>query len=225
MSTYVLIHGAGDGGWSWHRVAAELEAHGHQVVAPDLPAGDDTATLTGYADAVVAAAGHRTDVVVVGHSFGGFTAPLVADRLAADRLVLVAAMIPAPGESPDDWGRNTGCGEAVRARSARDGGLTGHTDPYVGFYHDVPRALADEAMSRERAHPSPAAMKQPWPLDAWPDVPTRFVLGREDRCFPPEFLRKLAAERLGVVPDELTAGHCVALSRPAELAGLLESYR
>ncbi|MDQ7808663.1 alpha/beta hydrolase [Amycolatopsis sp. A133] len=225
MSTYVLIHGGGDAGWSWHLVAAELRSRGHEVVAPDLPADDAAATLTGYTDAVVEAVGDRTDVVVVGHSFGGFTAPLVAERLGAGLLVLVAAMIPAPGESPGDWGRNTGYGEAVRAQAARDGGRTGHADPYVGFYHDVPRALAEEALSRERAHPSAAAMEEPWPLDAWPDVPTRFVVGSEDRCFPPDFLRGLAADRLGVVPDEIAAGHCVALSRPAELAGLLDSYR
>lgn len=174
---------------------------------------------------MVEAVGDRTDLVVVGHSFGGFTAPLVADRLAAGLLVLVAGMIPAPGESPGDRGEDTGCGEAVRAQAARDGGRTGHADPHVSFYHDVPRALADEALSRERAHPSPTAMREPWPLEAWPAVPTRFVLCREDRCFPPDFFRRLAAERLGIVPDEITAGHCVALGRPAALADLLESYR
>lgn len=225
MSTYVLIHGGGDVDWSWHLVAAELRARGHEVVAPDLPGDDASATLTDYADAVVEAVGNRKDLVVVGHSFGGFTAPLVADRLAAELLVLVAGMIPAPGESPDDWGRNTGCGEAVRAQAARDDGLTGNADPYVSFYHDVPRALAEEALGKERAHPSPAAMKEPWPLEAWPDVPTRFVLCSEDRCFPPDFFRGLAAERLGIVPDEIAAGHCVALSHPTELADLLESYR
>ncbi|WP_261993307.1 alpha/beta hydrolase [Streptomyces sp. 3211.6] len=100
-------------------------------------------------------------------------------------------------------------------------GLTGSTDPYVGFYHDVPRGLADEALRRERAHLSPAATAQPWPLEAWPDVPTRFVLCTEDRFLPPGFLRRLVRERLGVVPEEIAAGHCVALSRPAELAALL----
>ncbi|MEO6087848.1 MAG: alpha/beta hydrolase [Umezawaea sp.] len=224
MSTYVLIHGGGDDSWSWHLVAAELRSRGREVVAPDLP-GDESATFADYADAVVEAVGNREDLVVVGHSFGGFTAPLVADRLAADLLVLVAAMIPAPGESPDVWGRNTGYGEAVRAQAARDGGRTGNADPYISFLHDLPRALAEEAMRRERAYPSPAGMKEPWPLGAWPDVPTRFVLCNEDRCFPPDFLRGLATERLGIVPDEIAAGHCVALSRPTELADLLESYR
>lgn len=224
MSTYVLIHGGGDVGWSWHLVAAELQGRGHEVVAPDLP-GDETATFTDYADAVIEAVGDRKDLVVVGHSFGGYTAPIVADRLAAELLVLVAGMIPAPGESPDDWWHNTGHSEAVRVQAARDGGLTGHSDPYVSFLHDVPRALADEVMRRERAYPSPVGMKEPWPLDAWPEIPTRFVLCSEDRCFPPDFLRGLAAERLGIVPDEIAASHCVPLSRPTELADLLASYR
>ena len=141
MSTFVLIHGAGDVGWYWHLVAAELRAHGHDVVAPDLPADDDTAQLTDYADAVVAAVGDRTDLVVAGQSFGGFTAPLVADRLPVGALVFVAGMIPAPGETPDDWWANTGYRAAVREQAARDGGLTGNEDPHVSFYHDMPRVL------------------------------------------------------------------------------------
>lgn len=217
----MLVHGAGDVGWYWHLVAADLRARGHRVVAPDLPGGDDALTLDDYADAVVRAVGDRRELVVVGQSFGAFTAPLVAARRPVASLVLVAGMVPAPGESADRWWVETGYAEAVRAQAGRDGGLTGSTDPYVGFYHDVPRGLADEALRRERAHPSPAATAQPWPLEAWPDVPTRFVLCTEDRFLPPGFLRRLVRERLGVVPEEVAAGHCVALSRPAELAALL----
>ena len=222
MSTFVLIHGGGDVGWSWHLVEAELRAHGHDVLAPDLPGDDESKTLVDYADAVVEAVGAKRDLVVVGHSFGGFTAPLVADRLPVDVLVLLAGMVPAPGESPDEWWANTGYGGAVAEQAARDGGLTGNADPLVSFYHDVPRELAEEAMRRERAHPSSAATAAPWPLDAWPDVPTRFVLCTEDRFFPPDLFRRLVTERLGIVPEEIAAGHCVALSRPAELAALLD---
>jgi pimeloyl-ACP methyl ester carboxylesterase len=225
MTTFVLIHGAGDGGWYWHLVEAELRAHGHDVVAPDLPADDETAGLDDYADAVVEAVGDRRDVlVVVGQSFGGFTEPLVADRLSADVLVLVAGMIPAPGEAPQDWWDNTGYSQAVREQAARDGGKTGSDDPFVAYYHDVPRHLAEEALRRERAHPSEASMRSPWPLDAWPDVATKFVLCTEDRFFPPDFFRRLVAERLNVVPDEIASGHCPALSRPKELATILEGY-
>ncbi|NUR89746.1 MAG: alpha/beta hydrolase [Nonomuraea sp.] len=219
MSTYALIHGGGDSGWSWHLLAAELRSRGHRVVAPDLRADDDTATLSDYARAVEREVGEPDgDLIVVGHSFGAFTAPLVA---GASSLVLIAGMIPAPGESPDDWWGNTGYGAASQEAAERDGGLTGNADPFVSFYHDVPRELAEEALRRERAHPSPLSTSAVWPLESWPPVPTRFVLCTEDRFFPPEFFRRLVSERLGIVPEEIAAGHCVALSRPKELADLL----
>lgn len=220
MSTFVLIHGAGDVGWYWHLVEAQLRKHGHDVVAPDLPCDDDSAGLEEYANTVVDAIGHRKNLIVVGQSFGGFTAPLIADRLPVEALVLVAAMIPRPGETADEYWKNTGYREALQEQAARDGGLTGHEDPHVLFYHDVPRKLAEEALRHERAQSStPGAA--PWPLKAWPNVRTHFVLCTEDRIFPSDWLRRVVRERLNITPDEIAAGHCVALSRPEELAKLL----
>ena len=223
MATFALIHGAGDVGWYWHLVERELRQRAHDAVAPDLPNEDDSAGLRDYADTVVEAIGDRRNLIVVGQSYGGFTAPLVTDRLPVDALVLVAGMIPAPGETPAAWWANTGYREAVQEQARRDGGSTGSDDPYVAFYHDVPRALADEAMSKERAE-SETAYNEPWPLDAWPAVPTKFVVCTEDRFFPAEFMRRVVAQRLGIVPDEIAAGHCVALSRPRDLAVLLDGY-
>jgi pimeloyl-ACP methyl ester carboxylesterase len=220
MATFALIHGGGDVGWYWHLVEAELRRRGHDTVAPDLPCDDDSTGLDDYADTVVDAIGDRGDLVVVAQSYGGFTAPLVAARCDARSLVLVAAMIPTPGESPAEWWDNTGYRQAVEEQARRDGGLTGNEDPFVAFYHDVPRALAEEALTRERSE-SQAAYDTPWPLDAWPNVPTRFVLCTEDRFFPAAFMRKVVATRLGGTPEEITAGHCVALSHPRELAAML----
>jgi pimeloyl-ACP methyl ester carboxylesterase len=223
MATFVLIHGGGDVGWHWHLVQRELSSRGHDSVAPDLPCDDDDATLVDYADTVVEAVGERRNLVVVGHSYGAFTAPLVADRLRADALVLLAGMIPSPGEAPADWWDNTGHAQAVREQARLDGGKTGNKDPMVTYYHDVPRALAEEALRRERGE-SRAASSLPWPLKAWPDLRTRFVLCKDDRVFPAGFFRRLARERLGITPDEIAGGHCVALSRPKDLANLLIGY-
>ena len=165
MATFALIHGGGDVGWYWHVVARELGRRGHDVVAPDLPCDDDSAGLPEYVDTVVDAIGDGHDLVVVAQSYGGFTAPLVADRLQVGALVLVAGMIPAPGEAPADWWDNTGYRQAVRDQALRDGGLTGNDDPFIAFYHDVPRALAEKAMSKERSE-SKTAYNSPWPLDA-----------------------------------------------------------
>ena len=78
-------------------------------------------------------------------------------------------------------------------------------------------------MSKERSE-SNTAYNSPWPLDAWPAVPTRLVLCTEDRFFPPAFMHRVVSERLGITPDEIAASHCVALSRPKELADMLVSY-
>ena len=64
----------------------------------------------------------------------------------------------------------------------------------------------------------------PWPLNAWPNVPTKFILCKDDQFFPAAFMRRLAQERLGTVADEVPGCHCVALSHPKELSDLLVSY-
>jgi Alpha/beta hydrolase family len=153
---------------------------------------------------------------VAAQSSGGFTAPLVAVRVPVDMLVLVAGMIPAPGEAPDDWPVNTGFDEVMRQQAQRYSGAD-------LIYHDVHPALAEQARRNARAQ-SDTPGHAPWPLQTWPPVPTRFVLCTEDRFFPPEFMRRVVADRLGVVPDDIAAGHAVALSRPRELANLLVSY-
>jgi pimeloyl-ACP methyl ester carboxylesterase len=214
MSTFVFIHGAGCTAWDWHLVEPELRKRGHDVVAVDLPCDDPTAGLAEYVDAVLAAIGDRTDLVVVAHSLGGFTAPLVCARVPADQLVLVAAMIPAPGETADDWWANSGHAEAFTGRDYDEREL---------FFHDIPDELATEALTRSRDQTGPA-MSEPWPLDAWPDVPTRVLAGRNDRLFPFEPMRRLARERIGVEADAIDTGHTPALARPEELAERLDAY-
>jgi pimeloyl-ACP methyl ester carboxylesterase len=215
MASYALIHGAGDVGWYWHLVGAELRDRGHDVVAPDLPCEDDSAGLSEYADVVLDAIGDRDELIVVAQSFGGFTAPIVCDRTSVDLLVFVAGMIPSPGEAARDWWTNTGYENESRA---------GGNDEIAIFYHDVPPELAAEALKRGRRQ-SDTPAREPWPLEAWPDVPTRFVLCRDDRLFSASFLRRVVKARLGIAPDEIDAGHCVALSRPTELAERLDAYR
>ena len=82
--TFVLIHGAGDSVWYWHLVEPELRKRGHDVVAMDLPCDDESAGLAEYADTVVDALGQRRHLVLVAQSSGGFTAPLVCERVPVD---------------------------------------------------------------------------------------------------------------------------------------------
>jgi pimeloyl-ACP methyl ester carboxylesterase len=211
MATFAFIHGAGDVGWYWHLVRAELQRRGHETVAPDLPIEDDSAGLSRYADVVVDAIGDRRDVVVVAQSFGGYVAPIVAERIGARSIVLVAGMVPVPGETAEEMFANTGWQpERLDDSSARS-----------IFYHDVPSKLADEALAHERRQ-SDTPGREPWPLPAWPAIPARFVLCRNDRFFPATWLRSVVRDRLGIEPEEIDSGHCPALSQPVALATLLD---
>jgi pimeloyl-ACP methyl ester carboxylesterase len=210
--TYALIHGAGGDAWHWHRIAPLLSARGHDVVTMDLPVGDERAGLTEYTDVVVDAIGERENVILVAQSLGGFVAPLVAARRPVALIVLVNGMIPRPGER--DWWTATGHPVEIGA----------DFDPVAMFLHDVPA----EVVAESAAHAGPQAsapMTEPWPLERWPDVPTRFILGRDDRFFPAGWQRGVVRDRLGIEPDEMDGGHCLALSRPVELVSRLEAIR
>jgi pimeloyl-ACP methyl ester carboxylesterase len=140
--------------------------------------------------------------------------------------VLVNAMVPAPGERPGDWWANTGHGRARVEQAARDGRrLEEDPDLLDAFFHDVPAAVTAEAMANGAPVQSSTPFILPWPLTAWPDVPTRFLQGSDDRFLPVEFQRRLVRDRLGITIDEMPGGHLVALSQPKVLAEHLEKYR
>jgi pimeloyl-ACP methyl ester carboxylesterase len=212
LANFVLIHGAGDVGWYWHLLEAELRRLSHLSVAPDLPVEDDQAGLNEYADVLVESVRDTRDLVVVGQSLGGYVAPIVAAQLNAVLIVLVAGMVPSPGESAEEMFSNTGWQPDPSA-----------SDEMETFYHDVPPALARQAVARGRRQ-SDTPGREPWPMPAWPDIPTRFVLGRNDRFFTAPWLRGVVRDRLGIDADEIASGHCPALSRPIELAQLLGDY-
>ena len=182
-----------------------------RAIAVDLPAADDNAGLAEYTDAVVEAIGERRPVVLVAQSMGGFTAPLVCERVTVELLILVNAMVPRPGETFQEWWTATGWKDEV-----------GEVDMDDDFFHDVP-ADVKEAATAEEPTQSGTPLDEPWPLESWPDVPTRFVQGRDDRFFPLEFQRRVARERLGIELEEVPGGHLVALSRPVELVDRLEA--
>lgn len=225
MATYALIPGGGGDPWEWQQLVPELEARDHVAIPVRLPADDETAGWSEYADAVIDAVGGRGELVLVAASMAGFTAPIVCTRRHVDLLVLLNAMIPLPGETFNAWWSNTGSG-AARHEYHESIGLTPaevEKDAIV-YYHDLTDELRAEAQARTWQDQSATPLDEPWPLTTWPDVPTRVLAGRHDRMFPLEFQRRIARERLGLEIDEIDGGHMVALSHPSELAAHLGEY-
>jgi pimeloyl-ACP methyl ester carboxylesterase len=223
---YILLPGAGGDSWYWHLVAPRLRARSHEVLTPDLPADNDAAGLGEYADTVVELFGDRAEAIVVAQSMSAFVAPMVCDRIDVRLLVLVAPMIPAPGESPGTWWASTGQIDAQRQNDRTEGrDPDAEFDVLTVFMHDVPSEVVAEAFARGEPRQSDTPFAEPWPLEAWPDVPTRVIAGRHDRLFPLTFMRRLSLERLQIEPDVIDSGHLPALSRPDDLVHRLERYR
>lgn len=224
-TTFALIPGAGGSAWFWHRVTPLLADTGARVIPIGLPADDDAADLTTYADIVVESVAKVSGpLVLVGQSMGAFTAPIVATRVPTALIVLVNPMVPTAGESGGQWWENTGQGAARTAYFQRIGLSRTEFDPVEDFFHDVPEAVREDAFSQPEPQQSDTPFGQPWPLAGWPDIPTRVIAGSEDRLFPLEFQRRVVHERLGLEVDVMPGGHLLALSRPQELVDLLVDF-
>ncbi len=227
---YVLVHGAGGSPWEWHLVTPLLEAAGHEVVAVQLPCDVEGAGLTASVDVIAAAierpvAPGSAGVVVVAQSFAGVTAPLACHgrHELVQLLVLLCAMVPAPGERAADWWDAVGMADAQATMAAGDGRALPSDDAQL-VTDDIPHVLRPEA-ARHRRLQVATPVFEPWPARRWPAVPTAVVIGERDRFFPPSMQRRVAADRLGLAPHELDAGHVPALSAPAGLVALLEQLR
>lgn len=223
MPTSVLIHGAASSGSYWHRVTPLLSAAGHRIVVPDLPVEDDTADLSAYVDTVLAAVGDADPsdgpLVVAGQSLGGLTAPLVAEELGADGLVLLAGMVPEPGERGVDWWAHTRWEEAVAAQATADGRDPDDLDTVSLVTDGVPFELLVELGPELDQSATP--LLEPWPATAWPDVPTRVVAATDDRFFPLAFQKRVAKDRLGLDVIEVPGGHLTAVTHPEAVADCL----
>lgn len=221
--TFVLIPGAGidPGAWCW--TVAQLEARGHQGLAPRLPLDDPDAGPSAHAEAVIEAVRQlRGPLVVVGQSLGAFAASLVAACIEVSELVLVAPMIPAPGETAGDWWTAVKHAEAIAPLTQRLGPMSAWGPEALAevFLHDVPADIASAA-ERFNGIPGPGMFREPWPLSAWPQVATRVLAPRDDRLFPLAFQRRVARERLGLHVEEMPGGHVPMLARPRALADRL----
>ena len=103
VATFALVHGAWHDAWWWEFLGPLLQQAGHEVIAVDLPCEDGSATFDTYADGVCAALNRSDDnVVLVGHSLGGNTVPLVAARRPVRHVVYVCALMPDLGRSLGD---------------------------------------------------------------------------------------------------------------------------
>ncbi len=226
MTTFVLIHGAYQGGWVWQPVAARLRAAGHLVYAPSLDGcaerahavrpgidnathGNEIAELLHYED--------LEDVVMVGTSCGGMVMTAAAEK-ARDRigrLVFADALALMDGESLAD---------IVKRPAAITTELTtgvAQDDVKGRLFKDLDPALRDWAAERITMHPI-AAMRDPMVLKSfWQQKWKATVIWCRQSVNPPVAHQKRAAEALSASWHEIDTGHYPMLSTPDDLTRII----
>jgi pimeloyl-ACP methyl ester carboxylesterase len=225
MTTFVLIHGGFHGGWCWDHVVPELDARGHSAIAVDLPIDDPTCGNAAYADRVRESLSSVTrDVVIVGHSQGGLTAPLLADDPRVTGLVLLHALIPVPQTAfLDEITANPDLIQMSMDLEQDERGcmVIPLAQAVDVFYHDCDPSLASSAARRLRSQ-STVPLTEPCPLTRWPDrVPTTYIVALRDRALSPDACRRLASKHASMTVVDIDSGHSSFLARPADIAALL----
>lgn len=169
--TFVLVHGAWHGGWCWCRVAERLRRDGHAVFTPTLTGLGERSHLlsadidleTHIADVVNVIKWERlNDVVLCGHSYGGFVISGVAEQIgsAIRSIVFLDAFVPSDGDSIQDL-----VGDAIRdgVRSAAERGSVGVPPRSAETFgvNEADRAWVDSLCVRQpiRTFTSPIALK------------------------------------------------------------------
>jgi pimeloyl-ACP methyl ester carboxylesterase len=231
MTTFVLIHGGGHGGWCWRWCAEALRARGHEVQAPTLTGFGDRSHLvaesfsTFVTDIVnVVEFEGLDDVVLVGHSMGGVIVPRVAEAIPerVARAVWLTAAVCNDGESllqtipQSPW--------IARAVTIGEDG-TAHTDQELILDANIHDATPEQrAFVHERHRPYPPhALVEPGRLSAFLalGVPTAYVFATLDRTIEPDVQERLADRLPGCRRASVVAGHDCMVTQPEATADAL----
>ena len=227
--TIVLVHGAFADSSGWNTVAGRLLSEGYPVIAFSNPLrgpGADAEYLRQFLSTI------DGPVVLVGHSYGGavITSAATGDP-DVKALVYIAAYALAEGES-------------VAAANALGGGHTdvidhlivrpfpgasgGDGDAYIDpayfptlFAQDLPKSTA-RVMAVTQRPGALAALVTPSGPPAWKDIPSWYLVARQDRIIPPEAERAMA-QRAGSTTIEIDSSHVAMMSHPSAVLSLIKA--
>ena len=231
MSTFVIVPGAWDTPAAMEPVIGPLNAAGHDAIVVDLPCDVADATFEDYAAAVHAVLpDDLTQVVLVGYSFGGFTASRVAIDLPDVPLVYVAAWIPRDGSSvldlfiggdPFEAGEEAGIAAFEGIVLGAGPGLCSlNIDRYVVAADPDERAAVLDYLERTQRPQGITVLRQKWRGELPTSRRPTYILTTVDTLVPPEQQRVMATS-VDAEIVEITSDHGIFREHPAHLAELL----
>jgi pimeloyl-ACP methyl ester carboxylesterase len=221
--TLLLIHGAWHGAWCWERLLPYLEQPNLRIIAPDLIGQGERASeatketgLYTHIDQVVDLIEHEglTDIVLVGHSYGGIIIAGVAEKVPGKikQLIYLDALVPEHGQSEDDMSTST------NAVDLMDGWLVAPASPEVMGVTDP----ADVAWMNQKLVPIPhKCFVEPVTLtsDKTQQIPKAYI---QTSHFPSIYANAERARQAGWLVRTIDDGHDAMVTKPKELAEVIQ---
>lgn len=217
---FLLVHGSTQSPRGYDRLAAALHDRGHRSVSVDLPRDRPEWTAMQYADVAAAQAESLTEPVLVVHSAAGALAPAIAAATGARHIAWLATVLPDPGRSVLDQVRTDDGMFDAEWRTWTAGLEEAPAETAYFLFHDCDLETLRWALSTTRLWSPRAVFGETAPAADLP--PSTYVLPTEDRTLTPAWMRRAATERLGTDPVEVPGGHCPHVSRPEQVAALLD---
>jgi pimeloyl-ACP methyl ester carboxylesterase len=225
MADFVLVHGGLHGGSCWDLLRPELEKAGHRSFAMDLPIDQPGKLMDDYAEAAVAAVAGKAadDAYLVGHSMGGMVIPRMLAQRPRSRLIFLCAGFAQTNEEERLEGLTAITGDFFGWLITDEQGRVtmAKEDAIKAFYHDVPPDIADRAYAGLRPQWA-EGFSRVGSIAPYADHVAHVICTTDDRIIDPARHRRMSEARFGITPIEMPGSHSPFLSRPAELAAVLD---
>jgi len=229
--TYVLIHGTWHGGWARQEVMGCLSGRNHRAHAPTLAGHGPGATRSGitHRDCVASVVTYiqnrrLSDVILVGHSFGGTVVQKVVEEIPHEisRIVFLDALVLADNQCVFDNlpAQYVALFNNLAAKSSDNSMFIPWEIWRDNFMQDAPESAARSIWEQLSPEPNQVNLdrldlKRFYSLA----VPKSFIYCRQDQALPPDCFHPRMSSRLGAFKLlEMDGSHEVMFTRPAELA-------
>ena len=218
--TIVFVHGLWADGSSFAKLIGPLTAKGYKVIAVQNPTTSLEDDVAATKSAIDRAGG---DVILVGHSWGGFVITEAGADPRVKALVYIAAFAPDKGETIPSLSEKAAPTELQKFLQQTNGTLTVSREGVAKvFAGDLP-AIEQDVVFAVQQPTSPKVFAGVAENASWRNKPSWYVVASEDKTINPE-LEQMMAKRAGSKTTVLKASHVAMLSKPAEvLAVILEA--